>query len=209
MSKKFTDKQTHILDVAEELIAKKGFEGTSVRDISSKAGINVAMISYYFGSKEKMMTALYQYRVQKTRDSFAEFTETIRGGRPEMQMKEIIKFIISLLFRYSYFHGFVKQEIRHTEYLKDDLDIFYQVAVEKLDNVVKLGIASGVFTYAPRAEDILTPVIGTALFAIRNKTFYEKYLPSNRNFLKESEKKIFSNVLHMVFAYLGYQPVEE
>lgn len=205
MSKKFTDKQTHILDVAEELIAQKGFEGTSVRDISAKAGINVAMISYYFGSKEKMMTSLYQYRVQKTRDSFSEFTETIRGGNPEMQMKEIIKFIISLLFRYSYFHGFVKQEIRHTEYLKDDLDIFYQVAVEKLDNVVQLGVASGVFTYAPKAEDILTPVIGTALFAIRNKSFYEKYLPEHRLFLKEAEKKVFNNVLHMVFAYLGYQ----
>ena len=55
MKKKFTDKQIHILDVAEELIAKKGFEGTSVRDISTKAQINVAMISYYFGSKEKMI----------------------------------------------------------------------------------------------------------------------------------------------------------
>ncbi len=53
MGKKFTDKQIHILDIAEELIAKKGYEGTSVRDICSKANINVAMISYYFGSKEK------------------------------------------------------------------------------------------------------------------------------------------------------------
>ena len=67
MSKKFTDKQIHILNVAEELIAQKGFEGTSVREISSKAEINVAMISYYFGSKEKMMANLYQFRVQKRR----------------------------------------------------------------------------------------------------------------------------------------------
>ena len=60
MKKKFTEKQIHILDIAEELIAKKGFEGTSVRDISAKANINVAMISYYFGSKEKIMVTLYQ-----------------------------------------------------------------------------------------------------------------------------------------------------
>ena len=50
MRKKFTEKQIKILDVAEELIAKKGFDGTSVRDICTKANINVAMISYYFGS---------------------------------------------------------------------------------------------------------------------------------------------------------------
>ena len=47
MKKKFSEKQIHILDVAEKLIAKKGFEGTSVRDISTEAQINVAMISYY------------------------------------------------------------------------------------------------------------------------------------------------------------------
>ena len=78
MRKKFTEKQIHILDVAEELIAQKGYEGTSVRDISSKANINVAMISYYFGSKEKMMTYLYQYRVLKTRENFSEFAEAHR-----------------------------------------------------------------------------------------------------------------------------------
>ena len=44
MKKKFNEKQMHILNVAEELIAQKGYEGTSVRDICSKAQINVAMI---------------------------------------------------------------------------------------------------------------------------------------------------------------------
>ena len=105
MKKKFTEKQIHILDVAEKLIAKKGFEGTSVRDISANAKINVAMISYYFGSKEKMMSYLYRYRVQKTRESFAEFAEVIKEGKPEMQMKELIKFVISQLFKFSYFNS--------------------------------------------------------------------------------------------------------
>lgn len=123
MKKKFSEKQIHILDVAEKLIAKKGFEGTSVRDISTEAQINVAMISYYFGSKEKMMSYLYRYRVQKTRESFAEFAEIIKEGKPEMQMKELIKFVVNQLFKYNYFHGFVTQELRHTEHLKDDLPI--------------------------------------------------------------------------------------
>ena len=55
MQKPFNAKQIHILNVAEELIAQNGFENTSVREISKNANINVAMISYYFGSKEKMM----------------------------------------------------------------------------------------------------------------------------------------------------------
>ena len=41
-------KREQILDVSERLFSEKGFEGTSVRLIASEAGVNVAMISYYF-----------------------------------------------------------------------------------------------------------------------------------------------------------------
>ena len=206
MKKKFTEKQIHILDIAEELIAKKGYEGTSVRDICSKANINVAMISYYFGSKEKMMSYLYQYRVLKTRETFSEFADTIKDGKPEMQLKEIIKYIVSQLFKYNYFHGFVTQELRHTENLKDELLDFYQLFVKKLDEVIKKGVASGVFTFTPNPEDILTTIIGSTLFVIRNRNFYELYVPnkSEETYTKEAEKKVRMNLLMTVFAILGY-----
>lgn len=206
MKKKFTEKQIHILDIAEELIAKKGYEGTSVRDICSKANINVAMISYYFGSKEKMMSYLYQYRVLKTRENFSEFADTIKDGKPEMQLREMIKYIVAQLFKYNYFHGFVTQELRHTENLKDELLDFYQLFVKKLDDVIKKGVASGVFTFTPKPEDILTMIIGSTLFVIRNKNFYELYVPSKNEetYAKEAEKKVRMNLLLSVFAILGY-----
>jgi len=206
MGKKFTDKQIHILDIAEELIAKKGYEGTSVRDICSKANINVAMISYYFGSKEKMMSYLYQYRVLKTRENFSEFADTIKDGKPEMQMKEMIKYIVGQLFKYNYFHGFVTQELRHTENLKDELLDFYQLFVRKLDDVIKKGVTTGVFTFTPKPEDILTTIIGSTLFVIRNKNFYELYVPhkDDENYTKEAEKKVRVNLLMNIFAVLGY-----
>ncbi len=207
MGKKFTEKQIHILDIAEKLIAKKGYEGTSVRDISADAKINVAMISYYFGSKEKMMSYLYQYRVQRTRESFAEFAETIKEGRPEMQIKELIKFVVNQLFKFSYFHGFVTQELRHTEHLKEELMDFYNTFTSKIDDVIKKGVASGVFTNAPKPEDVLTILIGSSLFVIRNKNFYELYVPGKaENYLEEAEKKIKANLLITIFALLGYNP---
>ncbi|MDB5226323.1 MAG: TetR/AcrR family transcriptional regulator [Bacteroidota bacterium] len=49
-----TDKREYILDVAERLFAEQGFEAVSIRSISKEAHINIAMISYYFGSKEKL-----------------------------------------------------------------------------------------------------------------------------------------------------------
>lgn len=206
MKRNFTEKQIKILDVAEELIAKKGFEGTSVRDISSKANINVAMISYYFGSKEKMLAYLYQYRVQRTRESFSEFAQVINSGKPEMQMKEVIKFIVNQMFKHNYFHGFVKQEMRSTDIMKDDLLEFYRMAVEKIDEIIKKGVASGVFSYAPKAEDVLTLIIGSALFVIRNQKFYENYLTgtTTENYIKNAEPKVRASLYQTVFSLVGY-----
>lgn len=206
MKKKFTEKQIHILDIAEELIAKKGFEGTSVRDISAMANINVAMISYYFGSKDKMMVSLYQYRVQKTRETFAEFTQTIKDGKPEMQLKEIINFVIKQLLKYNYFHGFVTQELRHNDKVKDTLLEFYQTFVKVLEGVIQKGIVSGVFKRAAKSEDIVSTIIGTVLFTIRNRNFYEIYLKgSDEEYLLNSEKKLKNHLNLCIFALLGYQ----
>jgi len=58
----YSEKQKQILATAERLFSSKGFDGTSVRDIADEAGVNIAMISYYFGSKEKLMEALFEQR---------------------------------------------------------------------------------------------------------------------------------------------------
>ena len=58
----YNEKQNQIISTAERLFSAKGYDGTSVRDIADEAGINIAMISYYFGSKEKLMEALFEQR---------------------------------------------------------------------------------------------------------------------------------------------------
>lgn len=63
----YSDKQVSILVVTEQLIAEKGYSATSVRDIAQQAGVNVAMISYYFGSKEKLLEALFVHRISSGR----------------------------------------------------------------------------------------------------------------------------------------------
>lgn len=55
-----TDKKKIILDAAEELFARYGYDATSTREIAEKAGANVAMISYYFGSKENLLNAIIE-----------------------------------------------------------------------------------------------------------------------------------------------------
>ena len=40
-----------ILDVAEDLFSKHGLHGVSIRDVANEAGVDTALLHYYFGTK--------------------------------------------------------------------------------------------------------------------------------------------------------------
>lgn len=65
----YNQKQVSILEAAEKLFASQGFHGTSVRDIAHEADVNIAMISYYFGSKEKLIEAIFLKRIYTWRQT--------------------------------------------------------------------------------------------------------------------------------------------
>ena len=48
-----------ILDAAEQLFAERGFAETSLRLITSKAGVNLAAVNYHFGSKKALIQAVF------------------------------------------------------------------------------------------------------------------------------------------------------
>jgi AcrR family transcriptional regulator len=103
------DKRSHILDVAEELFSEYGFEGTSVRDLARKAKVNIAMISYYFGSKEQLMKVLIQNRA----GSFREQIETLNKEQltPIDKMDLLIEYWVERIFSNQKFHRVLNREI--------------------------------------------------------------------------------------------------
>ncbi|MFC4232623.1 TetR/AcrR family transcriptional regulator [Parasediminibacterium paludis] len=66
------DKKQHIMSHAMQLFADKGFEATSIRDLAKVADVNVAMVNYYFGSKEKLMEAIIEEKAGYMKDRIEE-----------------------------------------------------------------------------------------------------------------------------------------
>jgi AcrR family transcriptional regulator len=57
--------RTRILDVAEELFMQHGFEATSMRQLTAKAGANLAAVNYHFGSKDALIEAVFRRRLDE------------------------------------------------------------------------------------------------------------------------------------------------
>src|SRR5215468_3731253 len=55
--------KTRILDAAERLFVEHGFEATSLRQLTSSAGVNLAAVNYHFGSKEELFQAVLTRRL--------------------------------------------------------------------------------------------------------------------------------------------------
>lgn len=57
------DTRERILDVAERLFMVHGYEGTSMRQITGEAEVNLAAVNYHFGSKESLMREVFRRRL--------------------------------------------------------------------------------------------------------------------------------------------------
>lgn len=60
-----TDTRQRLLDAAEWLFIEKGYEGMSLRHITTKAGANLAAVNYHFGGKEALVQELLSQRLNR------------------------------------------------------------------------------------------------------------------------------------------------
>jgi len=75
--------RTRILDAAEELFMQHGFEGTSMRHLTSRAGVNLAAVNYHFGSKHALIEAVFRRRLDPMNVArIAALEELEKEGRP-------------------------------------------------------------------------------------------------------------------------------
>ena len=94
------DSKSKILNASAKLFVKNGYDGTSVRQIAKEAGVNIAMISYYFKSKEGVLVDL----INDTSNKMDEKTSRIKDLDLEPRER------ISLLFR-TYVDHFVDYDL--------------------------------------------------------------------------------------------------
>src|SRR6202007_473568 len=89
MDKDKIDKKDHILDVAEKVFSELGYDGASTRMISGEAGVNMAMLNYYFGSKEGLFLAIFNRKIA----SFQNLLQNIGSDSSMTAWNKVEKYI--------------------------------------------------------------------------------------------------------------------
>jgi AcrR family transcriptional regulator len=79
-----------ILDAAQKLFAEKGLEATSVRDITTEAGCNVAAVNYHFGGKENLYIEAFRAMLGPLRDQRMAVMDELMERDPVPTLEEYL-----------------------------------------------------------------------------------------------------------------------
>ncbi len=93
--------RTRILDVAEELFMQHGFEATSMRLLTSTARVNLAAVNYHFGSKDALIEALFQRRLDPMNTERVAALDVLeqQAGEQPLAPEQIIRAFIGASLR--------------------------------------------------------------------------------------------------------------
>lgn len=206
----YNEKQTQILDVAEKLFATRGFDGSSVRDIAKEADVNVAMISYYFGSKEKLLESIYKRRAEYIKLQIESLVSNDTLTPLEKVYKLIDAFVEKVVHQQNFHKLMLCLQITEQDGLISKLA--YENKKRNHEMIQKLiaeGQKKGDFKKNIDIPMMMVTMVGTANQLVASQKFYRELynmqdMP-DEDFLLHLKKKLSHHIKSLFKAILTYE----
>jgi len=154
------DKKSSILEAAEKLFSELGYEGASTRQIAKEAGANMAMINYYFGSKEGVFMEIMGQRVSDFKHQLKEINE-MEATVMEKLLLVVERYATRILCNLT-FHKMMQRELS----LPQRPEMFSTIKSAMLENmsviegIITEGIEEGTFRKVD-VRMLIATVMGT------------------------------------------------
>jgi AcrR family transcriptional regulator len=167
MDKDKIDKKDHILDVAERIFSDMGYDGASTRMISGEAGVNMAMLNYYFGSKEGLFLAVFERKIS----SFQALLQNIGNDESTTSWDKLAlcvdKYVDRIIVN-SCFQILINREmtVSKRSELSDKLTEILMVNVLEIKKILDEGVKNGSFFKDIDVELVIASIFGTKNYII-------------------------------------------
>lgn len=209
-----SDKKSHIINVAIELFSKNGFEGTSMRDLASAAGVNIAMINYYFGSKEKLFEAIVEGRSEKARKELEELAQDPKLSAMQ-KMDRIIEMQVAKVLEKRHFHKVLQNEVMLNKRPELNLaigNIFKKNSII-LRSILEEGVQKGEFNKVDHGL-IVSTIIGTINHVFLSRTICNLVFEPNPQYTDpfdnpKIKKRVIDHLKELMRVYLVKPPMTD
>ncbi|MCO6148782.1 TetR/AcrR family transcriptional regulator [Flavobacterium sp. NRK1] len=203
----FNDKQTDILQAAEKLFAEEGFDGASIRTIAKEANVNIAMISYYFGSKEKLLEALI---IHRSRGMKMELENIFREDlAPFEKVDRLIDLYISRINKNKCMYQILHFELSTKKRIMD-MQAFIDIKRQNLESfkrIIEEGQEMGAFRKDVAIPLIPATIMGTLIHFQMNRQYFEPLLGINteEHFENYIKNELTAHIKQTIKALLAHE----
>lgn len=188
------DTEKLILDAAREVFIRKGFDGARMQEIADEAGINKALLHYYFRSKQKLFDTIF---LEAFKDFWPSIESSTNNGKGTVKdlIKSAVDAYMDLLLKMPFLPSFVVGEINRSPERMQELLQASGIRPDFVLEVIKRGIEKReVIAIDPR--DLIINIVGLSLFPfisrpVLSRMFfaseeeYMEFLASRRNSVYE------------------------
>jgi len=91
LNKKGILSREKLLQSAKVLFAEKGFGGVSVREIAARAGVNSALVGYYFGGKQALFNEVYRSYAQPLARERMKMLSALTAKKQKPSVEDVLK----------------------------------------------------------------------------------------------------------------------
>lgn len=199
-------KEENILVNAEKLFAEKGFDGTSTREISKMANVNISMISYYFGSKEKLFEKLFEVRMSESLSFANELLLNESLNEWEKLNMVIYRYIERVKTLKTFYIIMQREQLRNKNphilaYLNQSKKGFLSIYSKLLED----GLKKKIFTKKPRLEFLHATISGTVFTALNTLPTYKEFFDGDEHYEENYFTDIKAHIKNILKYLLGYE----
>jgi len=109
METKKDSTEEKILEAAKNVFVVKGMDGARMQEIADEAGINKALLHYYFRSKERLFEAIFSEIIKF---AFPKLTQILLSDIPMItKIEQVIDAYMNLLIKHPFIPGFIMKEL--------------------------------------------------------------------------------------------------
>lgn len=189
-----------ILEAAKRVFQHKGMYGARMQEIADEAGINKAMLHYYYRSKDKLFDAVFQ---DAAKNFFSKIRELINVEKPLFEKIEFfVENYLELLLQNSFIPAFIITEVHQNPDRIKNIFLMSGVSSEMVfANEIKSAISLGIIHPIDPSQLIIN-LIGLCVFPVAAKPIIKTLLHQSEDdylkFIEIRKKEVAKFVINAI-----------
>lgn len=189
-----------ILEAAKTVFIKKGMEGARMQEIADEAGINKALLHYYFRSKEKLFDAIFE---QIFRNAFPKIWKVVHSDLDfKSKVEQAVDSYLDLLLKHPYLPGFILKEVNRDPTMFFDLVKKHHFSPKPIFKIISEAMDRGEIIRM-KPEHLVVNVISMCVFPFAAKPIisfvaFDNDKKAVHAFLEERKEEVKKFVLRAI-----------